>query len=83
MKFRAVLKAVEEFYQAPFRQALAREQRDQDDILYMHLCAESLGVPNPVGLYTLELLPVIYDDIHRWHTRMHLPDSGVSGISCC
>lgn len=83
MKLRTVLAALEEFYQAPYRQALARQQRDADDVLYMQLCAESLGVPNPVGLYTLELLPVIYDDIHRWHVRMNLPDSGVTGISCC
>ena len=45
--------------------------------------SEALGVPNPASYYTLELLPVVYEDVHAWHTRMGLERSPLDGISCC
>lgn len=72
-----------EFYNAPYRRTIAKQQRDLDDVLRMQVCAELFGVPNPVGLYTLELLPFVYEDIHEWHERMGLEDSPLEGFKCC
>ena len=72
-----------EFYVAPYRQAFARAQRDEDDLFMMIVLAESLGVPNPVSFYTVELLPVMYDRFHDWHTRMGMDRSPLDHLSCC
>jgi hypothetical protein len=45
--------------------------------------AEALGVPNPAGYYTLELLPVLYDRVHEWHTRCGMERSPFDGFRCC
>ncbi len=72
-----------EFYVAPYRQAFARAQRDEEDLFMLMVFAESLGVPNPAAYYTLELLPVLYDRFHEWHRRMGMERSPLDNISCC
>lgn len=72
-----------EFYAAPYRRTLARAQRDEDDLFMLMVFSESLGVPNPVGYYTLELMPAMYDRFHAWHRRMGLERSPLDHISCC
>ena len=72
-----------EFYAAPYRRAFARAQRDEDDLFMMIVLAESLGVPNPVSYYTVELLPVMYDQFHDWHRRMGMDHSPLDYLSCC
>ena len=72
-----------EFYYAPYRRTFARAQRDEDDLFMMIVLAEMLGVPNPVSYYTVELLPVMYDRFHEWHTRMGMEHSPLDHFSCC
>ena len=72
-----------EFYVAPYRRTFARAQRDEDDLFMMIVLAEMLGVPNPVSYYTVELLPVMYDRFHEWHTRMGMEHSPLDHFSCC
>ena len=55
--FRELLK---EFYEAPYRGAVARAKRDEDDLFMLFVYAELLGIPNPATYYTLELQPVSY-----------------------
>lgn len=45
--------------------------------------AESLGVPNPAGCYTLELMPVMYERFHDWHRRMGMERSPLDHVGCC
>jgi len=45
--------------------------------------SEMLGIPNPASYYTLELLPVLYDRFHEWHTRMGMEKSPLDGVRCC
>ena len=72
-----------EFYQAPYRRTMAREARARDDAFMMLVFSESLGVPNPAGPYTLELMPVLHEDFHDWHTRMGLDHSPLDHVKCC
>lgn len=72
-----------EFYVAPYRRTFARAQRDEDDLFMMIVLSESLGVPNPVGYYTTELLPAMYDGFHDWHRRMGMEHSPLDHFSCC
>ncbi|MCO1337998.1 DNA helicase [Kocuria polaris] len=72
-----------EFYYAPYRRTLARAKRDEEDLFMMLVLSESLGVPNPAGYYTLELLPVVYENFHDWHRRMGMDRSPLDSISCC
>ncbi|WP_102158487.1 cory-CC-star protein [Zhihengliuella halotolerans] len=72
-----------EFYYAPYRRTLARAKRDEEDLFMMLVLSESLGVPNPAGYYTLELLPVVYENFHDWHRRMGMDHSPLDSISCC
>ncbi|MDR7191422.1 cory-CC-star protein [Luteimonas terrae] len=72
-----------EFYMAPYRRTFARAQRDEEDLFMLMVFSESLGVPNPVGYYTLELMPAMYERFHDWHRRMGLERSPLDHISCC
>ena len=45
--------------------------------------SEALGIPNPASFYTLELLPIIYEDFHAWHRRMGMLRSPLEEIQCC
>ncbi|AIJ34005.1 Uncharacterised protein [Corynebacterium imitans] len=72
-----------EFYQAPYRREFARAAREEDDLFTLLVASEMLGIPNPASSYTLELLPLLYDDFHAWHTRMGMERSPLDGISCC
>ncbi len=77
------LQGLDEFYHAPYRQTLARAHRDEADLFMMMLFAESLGVPNPVAFYTLELQPVFLEVFHEWHTRMGIEKSPLEHFGCC
>lgn len=72
-----------EFYMTPYRRTFARAQRDEEDLFMLMVFSESLGVPNPVGYYTLELMPAMYERFHDWHRRMGLERSPLDHVSCC
>ncbi|MGD2047689.1 MAG: cory-CC-star protein [Gemmatimonadota bacterium] len=72
-----------EFYTAPFRGAVAREKRDEDDLFMLLVFSEMVGVPNPANYYTLELQPLLYEDFHEWHKRMGMDHSPIEGFNCC
>lgn len=77
------LQGLNDFYHAPYRQTLARANRDEADLFMMMLFAESLGVPNPVSFYTLELQPIFLESFHEWHTRMGIEKSPFDHFGCC
>ncbi|SJZ86290.1 cory-CC-star protein [Novilysobacter spongiicola] len=72
-----------EFYVAPYRRTFARARRDEEDLFMLLVFAESLGVPNPAGCYTLELMPVMYERFHDWHRRMGMERSPLDHVGCC
>ncbi len=72
-----------DYYVAPYRRSFARAQRDEEDLFMLLVFAESLGVPNPAAYYTLELLPIVYDQFHEWHLRMGMEKSPLDHVSCC
>ncbi len=76
-------RGLREYYEAPFRQSYARAQRDEEDLFMLLVLSESLGLPNPVAFYTLELLPLVYDRFHEWHKRMGMERSPLDHINCC
>jgi hypothetical protein len=68
---------------APFRRTARRHVAVEED-LFMLLCfSESLGLPNSVSYYTLELYPYLIDDFHRWHRKMGIEHSPLDEIKCC
>ncbi len=73
----------EEFYVAPYRGAIARARRDEDDLFMLFVFAELMGVPNPATYYTLELQPVLLERFHEWHKRMGMEHSPFDGMRCC
>ncbi|UJF24412.1 hypothetical protein L0B52_08765 [Suttonella sp. R2A3] len=82
-KWQAFSDGLHEFYYAPYRQTLARAARDEEDLFMMMLFAESLGVPNPVAFYALELQPIFLEQFHDWHTRMGIEKSPFDHFGCC
>ncbi|TVP56525.1 MAG: DNA helicase [Gemmatimonadales bacterium] len=78
-----VLALLEEFYEGRHRGALAREQREEDDLFMLLVFSEMMGIPNPASYYTLELLPVMYDRFHEWHLRMGMERSPLAHVRCC
>ncbi|MCQ9342947.1 DNA helicase [Corynebacterium sp. 153RC1] len=82
-KLSKFLKGLNEFYVAPYRATMAKAQREEDDLFMLLVLSEALGVPNPVNFYTLELLPLVYEDFHAWHRRMGMEHSPLENISCC
>ena len=73
----------ESYYNAPYRAALARAQRDQDDLFMLLVFSELLGIPNPASYYTLELQPLLLERFHQWHLRMGMEHSPLDHIRCC
>ena len=72
-----------EIYHAPYRGAIARAKRDQDDLFMLLIFSEMMGVPNPATYYTLELQPVLLERFHEWHTRMGMEHSPLDDFKCC
>ena len=72
-----------EFYAAPYRGAIARARRDEDDLFMLFVFAELMGVPNPATWYTLELQPLLLERFHEWHTRTGLERSPLDHFRCC
>lgn len=81
--FRRVETLLNEFYMAPYRGAVARARRDQDDLFMLFVFSELLGVPNPAAYFTLELQPILLERFHEWHVRMGLEHSPLEGFRCC
>ena len=82
-RFARFLDLVNEFYEGRHRGALAREQRDEDDLFMLLVFSEMMGVPNPASYHTLELLPLLYEEFHAWHLRMGMERSPLDHIRCC
>lgn len=73
----------EEAYSAPYRGAIARARRDEDDLFMLMVFAEMMGVPNPAAYYTLELQPLLLERFHEWHQRMGMERSPLDHCRCC
>ena len=74
---------VNEFYNAPYRSAIARAKRDEDDLFMMLVFSEMMRVPNPASYYTLELQPLMLERFHDWHQRMGMEHSPLDHFRCC
>ncbi|EKO3606360.1 hypothetical protein P0F15_000386 [Vibrio metschnikovii] len=73
----------EEIYNAPYRSAIARAKREQDDLFMLLIFSEMMGVPNPASYYTLELQPLLIERFHDWHLRMGMAHSPLDQFRCC
>ena len=82
-RLKAFGEGLNEFYARPYRQTFARAARDEEDLFMMMVFSEALGVPNPATYYTAELMPVMYERFHGWHTRMGMERSPLDTMSCC
>lgn len=82
-RLRELAATAREIYEAPYRRTLARAQQDEEDLFLVVVMAEALGVPNPASYETVELLPVVYDEVHAWHRRMGLDRSPLEHVACC
>ncbi|SUA64065.1 Uncharacterised protein [Oligella urethralis] len=82
-KIRSFLDGLDEFYHAPYRQTLSRAYRDEQDLFMLVVFAESLGVPNSMTYYTLELQPLLMEEFHEWHLRMGMEHSPMDRFGCC
>jgi len=76
-------KLIREFYTVRHRGDLARERRAEDDLFMLLVFSETMGIPNPAAYYTLELLPLVYDEFHEWHLRMGMDRSPLEHFRCC
>ncbi|OEY65512.1 cory-CC-star protein [Marinobacter sp. X15-166B] len=72
-----------EYYNAPYRAAIARAQRDEDDLFMLLVFSEMMGIPNPASWYCLELQPLLMERFHDWHTRMGMERSPLDHFRCC
>lgn len=72
-----------EAYEAPYRATIARARREEDDLFMLLVFAELLGVPNPAAWYTLELQPLLIEELHDWHQRMGMEKSPFDHLQCC
>jgi hypothetical protein len=72
-----------EFYQSPYRGAIARARRDEDDLFMLFVFSELMGIPNPASYFTLELQPLLLERFHDWHQRMGMEHSPLEGFRCC
>ncbi|MGG0668889.1 cory-CC-star protein [Sporosarcina koreensis] len=73
----------EEVISLPHRREIASELRDEEDLFFLLLYSEMIGIPNPAYYYTLELYPYMIEKFHEWHLRMGMEKSPMHGIRCC
>ena len=71
------------YYNAPYRAAIARAKRDEEDMFMLLVFSEMMGIPNPAVWSTLELQPLLMDRFHQWHTRMGMERSPLDHFRCC
>ena len=79
----SVKELLREFYAAPYRGAIARARRDEDDLFMLLVFSELMGVPNPAAYFTLELQPILLERFHEWHLRQGIEHSPLDGFRCC
>lgn len=72
-----------QYYNAPYRAAIARAKREEDDLFMLLVFSEMMGIPNPATWCTLELQPLLMDRFHEWHTRMGMERSPLDHFRCC
>ena len=72
-----------QYYNAPYRAAIARAKRDEEDLFMLLVFSEMMGVPNPAAWSTLELQPLLMERFHDWHTRMGMERSPLDPFRCC
>jgi len=72
-----------EYYNAPYRAAIARAKREEDDLFMLLVFSEMMGIPNPAGWYCMELQPLLMERFHDWHTRMGMERSPLDNFRCC
>ncbi|EGV36631.1 cory-CC-star protein [Neisseria weaveri] len=82
-RLKAIAAGLHEFYHAPYRRTLTAAYRDEADLFMLLVFAESLGVPNPMTFYTLELQPLLMEEFHDWHKRMGMTHSPLERFGCC
>ena len=82
-RLKAFTDGLTEFYAGPYRATFIKARQQEDDLFMMLVLSEALGVPNPASYYTIELLPVVYEQFHDWHKRMGLDRSPLDHFSCC
>ena len=70
----------DELFLSPYRSAVAREKRDQEELFLLLCFSDMLGIPNPVSYYTLELLPHMMERFHEWHQRQGMERSPLEGF---
>ncbi len=75
--------AGETYYNSPYRAAIARAKREEDDLFMLLVFSEMMGVPNPASWYTLELQPLLIQRFHDWHVRMGMERSPLDHFRCC
>jgi len=73
----------EGIYVAPYRRVIRREYLRQRDLQFVLGFSDLLGVPSPLQLYTLELVPEVLDSFHQWHRRMGMEEPPEEGFRCC
>lgn len=81
--YRKVSEAGTQYYNAPYRAAIARAQRDEEDLFMLLVFAEMMGIPNPASWYCLELQPIMLERFHEWHKRMGMEQSPLDNFRCC
>nr|WP_202560358.1 cory-CC-star protein [Alcanivorax sp. DP30] len=72
-----------QYYNVPYRAAIARAKRDEEDLFMLLVFSEMMGIPNPAAWTTLELQPLLMDRFHEWHTRMGMERSPLDHFRCC
>ncbi len=81
--FKLLAYSLREFYFAPYRSALLRQSRQEEDLIQLFVYADMLGIPNPMVAYSLELQILLLENFHQWHKRMEMDRSPFEHIRCC
>lgn len=80
---RAFGRLYQEMAAVGYRREIARAHARERDAFMAATLAHTLGAPNPVEFYTLELLPYLMEDYHAWHRRAGMERAPEGGWRCC
>ncbi|ADC89961.1 conserved hypothetical protein [Thermocrinis albus DSM 14484] len=74
---------VHQFILLHFKKPVEASYRHLGDALLLTVFMEYFGLDNPLGVYALDLYPLLVEEFHLWHRSLGMEKSPFSFIPCC
>ncbi len=71
------------FIELHFKKPVEFSQSHLRDFLLLSVFLDYFGLDNPLGVYVLDLYPLMLHEFHIWHKSLGLERGGLDFLPCC